>query len=204
MMNFRVLPIVGAAAISLAGGPSVNPAYAKSAPPTTSAVATASDGQRGFDFLFGSWTTRYKRLRHPLSGSHEWYACDGTSIVRPLMAGAANIEDGDIRCPSEDIHAITLRMYDAHTRQWSLYWGTEKQGLPMPPQVGRFDANGVGVFLSDGTYAGKAIIVRYQWTASTDDHPHFEQAFSSDGGKTWETNWICDYTRAAPVASTEK
>ena len=31
--------------------------------------------------------------------------------------------------------------------------------------------------------------------ASTRRRPRWEQAFSEDGGKTWETNWIADFTR---------
>lgn len=166
--------------------------------PMTNNAATERDGHKDFDFLIGTWRTRYKRLRHPLSNNHDWYECDGTSVVRSFWEGSANIEDGDIRSPLEYIRAMTLRLYNATSHQWSLYWGTEKRGLAPGAQVGHFDSNGVGEFFADDTFEDKPIVVRYRWTLLSGDHPHFEQAFSADNGGTWETNWICDYTRTTP------
>jgi hypothetical protein len=80
---------------------------------------------------------------------------------------------------------------------WSLYWASEKSGLSIPPQVGHFNADGVGDFYANDTFAGKPIIVRYRWTILRGNHPHFEQAFSADRGRTWETNWTTDYARLA-------
>jgi hypothetical protein len=91
---------------------------------------------------------------------------------------------------------MTLRLYDAASQQWSLYWGTTKLGLALPAQLGHFDGDGVGEFFANDTFKGRPIIVRFRWELRAGDHPHFEQAFSPDKGKTWETNWICDYTRA--------
>jgi hypothetical protein len=159
------------------------------------APATARDGSHDFDFLFGSWRTHYERLRHILANNHDWYGCDGTSVIRPFWNGSADVEDGDLRCPQQYIRGMTLRMYSDETHQWSLYWGTKKRGLTMPPQLGHFDKNGVGEFFSNDTYDSKPVIVRYRWTLRSADHPRFEQAFSADNGKTWETNWTTDYTR---------
>jgi hypothetical protein len=160
-------------------------------------VAASTDpGARGFDFLIGRWTTHYMRLRHPLANDREWYACSGTSVVRPFWGGSADLEDGDIRCPAQYIRGMTLRLYDATTRRWLLYWGTQAHGLATGlPQAGRFNANGVGDFFAPDTFDGKPILVRYRWLVRN-GNPHFEQAFSADSGKTWETNWTTDYTRA--------
>jgi hypothetical protein len=163
------------------------------------ADAPHRDGAEGFDFLIGTWHTEYKRLLHPLANDHQWYTCSGSSVVTRFWDGDGNIEDGDLRCPAtgQYIRSVTVRLYNPASRQWSLYWGTKDRGLTMPAQVGRFSANGVGEFLADDTWEGKPIVVRYQWTLSSDGNPHFEQAFSPDSGKTWETNWICDYTRVS-------
>jgi hypothetical protein len=65
---------------------------------------------------------------------------------------------------------------------------------------GRF-VNGVGVFYADDSLRGKTVKVRFTWTHPTPNTAHWEQAFSGDGGKTWETNWVTDFTRvAAPGA----
>jgi hypothetical protein len=165
-----------------------------STPGTWNAVAPAGDGHDGFDFLLGKWHTHYMRLRNPLGGGHDWYACDGSAEVRPFWGGGANLEEGDLHCPGQSISGMTLRLYDPATHQWSLYWGTQKSGLALPPQVGRFDANGAGDFYAPDTYDGKPIDVRYHW-ALKNGNPRFEEAFSTDKGKTWLTVWTTDYTR---------
>jgi hypothetical protein len=114
--------------------------------------------------------------------------------VHQFWAGSGNLEDGDLHCPSQYINGVTLRLYHAPTHQWMLYWGTQKNGLaPGLPQVGRFSADGVGDFLAQDMWDGKPILVRYRWYARA--NPRFEEAFSSDGGKTWETVWTTDYAR---------
>jgi hypothetical protein len=174
-----------------------SPLGARSAPADGAPTATTRDGHRDFDFLMGRWRTHYMRLRHPLRGSHDWYGCDGSSVVRPFWSGSGNFEAGDLRCPRQYIQGMTLRLYSDTTHQWSLYWGSKKNGLAMPPQVGHFDRNGVGDFLANDTFDGKPVIVRYRWRL-LHGRPRFEQAFSTDHGRTWETNWTTDYTRAAP------
>lgn len=161
------------------------------------AVDATTDGHSAFDFLLGSWRTHYMRLRHPLANDHEWYSCDGTATIRPFWGGSGNLEDGDLRCPTQYIRGLTLRLYDAATGQWALYWGTQANGLAQGlPQVGRFNERGVGDFYAPDTYNGKPVIVRYRWELRN-GNPHYEQAFSADNGKTWETNWTTDYTRSA-------
>ena len=203
MVKIVPIPILIAAALSMSSL-CASPALAAT---TAASTATAHDGHKDFDFLFGTWRTHYEILRHPMSNSHNWYGCDGTSIVRPFWGSSGNLEDGDLHCPKRTIGGLTLRMYNPATHEWTLWWGTRKLGLVPQPQVGRFDANGVGDFYSNDTasnlklpaaYAGKAVIVRFRWTLRSGDHPHFEQAFSADNGKTWETNWTTVYTRVPP------
>jgi hypothetical protein len=179
----------------LIGAPCARPALAAD---TTLVTPTARDGHKDFDFLFGQWRTHYRLLRKRLSNNHDWYACEGTSVVRPFWNGSANLEDGNLRCPGAgDISAMTLRLYNAGTHQWSLWWGTRKRGLVPPPQVGHFDARGVGDFFARDMHAGKPIVIRFRWTLLPGNHPHFEQAFSPDNGRTWETNWTTVYTSVA-------
>jgi len=169
-------------------------------PATTAGVWNAGDpadaGARGFNFLIGTWKTHYMRLRHPLTGDHEWYPCEGSSTVRPFWGGSGDIEDGDLHCPQQYIRGVTLRLYDVATQQWLLYWGTQKNGLaPGLPQAGRFNANGVGDFFAPDTVNGKPVLVRYRWIVRS--NPRFEEAFSTDNGATWETVWTTDYTKVS-------
>jgi hypothetical protein len=126
---------------------------------------------------------------------NEWFACDGISAVRPFWGGAANIEDGDLRCPAQYVRGVTVRLHDAATNRWMLYWGTQKNGLaPGLPQVGRFSASGIGDFLAPDTWDGKRVIVRYRWLPQS-GNPRFEESFSTDHGRTWEVEWTTDYVR---------
>jgi len=159
------------------------------------AAPTARDGHSDFDFLLGTWHTRYRILRKRLSNNHQWYTCSGTSVVRPFWNGFGNLEDGDLRCSGSRIIGMTLRLYNPQTHQWSLWWGTKTRGLVPPPQVGHF-GGAVGQFYARDKHEGKPIVVRFKWTVLPGDHPYFEQAYSADDGRTWETNWTCIYTRA--------
>lgn len=187
----RLLTILVFVLAALASAACVVPSRAQSA-----AAPTTRDGRKDFDFLAGTWRTHYRLLKRRLSNDHEWYDCSGASKVTPFWGGSGNLEDGDLRCPGSHIVGMTLRLYNAQTHEWSLWWGTRTRGLVPPPQVGHFDGRGVGEFYAPDKHDGKPIIVRYKWTLLPGDHPYFEQAYSPDDGKTWETNWTCVYTRA--------
>ena len=166
--------------------------------PAVAAPVTRRDGHNDFAFLNGAWRTEYRRLRHPLHHDREWYTCPGRSDVHSFWSGSGNLEVGDLRCPGAHIEGMTLRTYSPATHEWTLYWSTKRLGyLPLPAQVGHFGANGYGDFFSHDTFEGKPIVVRYRWRLLSGDHPYFEQAFSADGGATWETNWTTTYTRIA-------
>jgi hypothetical protein len=153
------------------------------------------DGQRDFDGLLGKWNIKLRKLKQPLSGSKEWIELKGTTHCRPLWDGKANLEEGVFQAPDGTrIDGITLRLYSPETGQWRLYWANQKTGQLDVPVIGEFK-DGVGEFFDQEIYNGRAIFVRYQWSKITPKSAHFEQAFSTDGGKTWEVNWITDQTR---------
>lgn len=155
------------------------------------------DGQRDFDFFFGNWDVRCRRLRHPLTGSNEWYDFDGKAVARPVWGGLGNFDEVVFNSPLGTIHGATFRLYDPKTREWSIYWATAERGLVTIPTVGRFNSEGFGEFFDREVFEGKDIICRYRWTHGDDPNAcRWEQAFSPDDGQTWETNWIMDFTRS--------
>jgi hypothetical protein len=157
--------------------------------------ATSRDGQHDFDFEIGRWTIHLKRMLHPLSGTAEWAEFDGTSVTRPLWDGRADIEEFETANGTDRVEGMTLRLYDPKAHQWSLYWASGKTGqMGLPATVGEFK-DGVGEFYDQEPINGRQILVRYQWSRITANSAHFEQAYSDDGGKTWEVNWITDQTR---------
>jgi hypothetical protein len=171
-------------------------ASAASAPPALQA-ATPRDGQHDFDFEIGTWKVHLKKLQHPLTGSTTWIEFDGTVAARAVWDGRANFDEFEADSPSGHVEGLTLRLYNPQAHQWNLYWANPKDGtFSGPPQVGEFK-NGIGEFYCQDTYNGRMILIRYVWSAITPNSAHFEQSFSTDGGKTWEVNWITDQTRTS-------
>jgi hypothetical protein len=170
-------------------------------PPAAASAETAPrDGSHDFDFLIGSWKAHVRRLPERLVGSNAWIEYDGTSIHRKVLDSNANLEDFDVETAdrSKAIHGETLRLYNPDSGQWSIYLlDLAKGALGLPPVVGRF-TDGRGEFFDQEDFKGRKILVRYQWTHSGADKALMQQAFSDDGGKTWEVNWICDLTRVGP------
>ncbi|HKA88206.1 MAG TPA: hypothetical protein VKE22_11085 [Haliangiales bacterium] len=163
---------------------------------------TDSTGPRDFDALVGAWKTHHRRLKERLAGSHEWVEFGGTFELRLLMGGFANVDDSVFDAPGGAYRGVGLSAYDAKTGEWA-QWGLDGRnpfGELDPPIKGRFE-NGVGTFYADDTLRGKKIRVRVTWSNITPTSAHWEQAFSPDGGKTWETNWITDFQRVQGSAA---
>jgi len=88
-----------------------------------------------------------------------------------------------------------VRPFTPETGEWSIYWAdTRRAGTFLSPMVGRFIGHS-GEFYGDEKVEGKKILCRFLWSRLTNDQPQWEQAFSADGGKTWETNWVMTFTR---------
>lgn len=152
------------------------------------------DGQNDFDFEIGTWKTSLKRLQKPLTGSTAWVEYEGTTVVRKVWDGRANLVELDVKSSAGRIEALSLRLYNPESRQWSLNFANVKGGVMTTPTIGEFK-NGRGEFYSQETFNGRAILVRFVISDVTPNSCRFEQAFSDDGGKTWEVNWVAVDTR---------
>lgn len=172
--------------------------------PLASAAAQTSppvrDGRHDFDFEFGDWTMRLKRLAKPLSGSTDWVAYEGSSVVHKVWGGQANLGEIDLSGPSGRIQGLSLRLYDPASGQWRLSFANSRSGELGPPTIGAF-RDGRGEFYSQETLDGRPIFVRFVFSDITPRTFRFEQAFSGDGGRTWEVNWIATFEKvSAPPA----
>lgn len=145
-----------------------------------------------FDFLVGTWDIHNRRLTKALAGSDDWDEFPSLCRCIGVFDGAANFEE--ITFPTKGFSGLTLRLFDPATTRWSLYWVSSLRGVPEPPVVGTF-TDGRGEFFGDDTHDGRPIRVRFIWSEITDTSARWEQAFSVDGEKTWETNWIMEFTR---------
>lgn len=174
------------------------------APPAGAGPTARHDGAHDFDFLLGDWKAHLKRLPDRLVGSTAWIEYDGVSRHHSVLGSSANFEEFEVRSSKAPpgalahIKAQTLRLYDPASRQWSIYGvDVDKGTLGLPATVGQF-THGIGEFFDYESWNGRMVLVRFQWSHTGKDRAHFEQAFSPDGGKSWEVNWICDLTREKP------
>jgi hypothetical protein len=154
----------------------------------------ARDGQRDFDFHLGSWKTTLSRRLRPLTGTTTWASYEGTTVVRKVWNGRANLVELDVDGPAGRIQGLSLRLYNPASGQWSLNFSNSAVGTLSPPTIGAF-RDGRGEFYAQETLEGRAILVRFVISEVTRDSCRFEQAFSDDGGRTWEANWIATDTR---------
>jgi len=160
------------------------------------ALLTASaNHQHDFDFEFGSWTTTLRMQPHPLQNSKDWVTYAGTSVVRKVWNGRANLGELEVSSGTKHIEAMTIRIYDPRSQMWKIYFATAQAGVEATPTVGRFE-NGRGEFYDTEEYNGKAVKVRFVFSHITATSFEFVQSFSADGGKTWLPNWIATFKRS--------
>lgn len=146
-----------------------------------------------FDFFIGSWNVANRRLETLFAGSDDWREFPGTSISRPIFGGGGNTDE--IVFPTLGSRGFTLRLFDVERKEWSLYWAGSRTGVLAPPVVGTFTGDR-GDFYGDDTHDGKPVKAHFIWSGITTDSPRWEQEFSADGGQTWESNWVMEFTRS--------
>ena len=158
-----------------------------------SAVTQVEQGARDFDFWMGAWQVHNRRLRERLAGSDEWEEFESKVAARPLPGGLGN---EDVYCTNVDggFVGMSFRFFDPETGKWAIYWADSRRpGLLDPPVIGSFSGD-TGLFEGEDTFEGRPIHVRFLWSGVTTPTPRWEQAFSADGGETWETNWVMEFT----------
>jgi len=152
------------------------------------------DGARDFDFLMGRWTIHNRRLRRRLAGSTEWEEFESSCVARPLPGGLGNEDELRIADAGGYV-GMSFRFFNPATQRWAIHWADSRRGVLDPPVVGAF-VDGTGTFEGEDSFEGRPILVRFVWSRTRTEAPRWEQAFSDDGGETWETNWFMDFARA--------
>lgn len=178
------------------------PAPAAAAPPLfpngtsmTAPIATAVSpvpGSRDFAFLTGKWNVANRQLKAIFAGSKEWDEYPATSVAVPMLDGSAVVDE--LRAPSRGIHGFSIHLFEPKTQEWNVLWVSASNGKLQVPMRGRL-VNGVFEFQGDDTHEGKPIRARYRWTNISQNAATWEQAYSPDGGKSWEVNWVMQFTR---------
>ena len=158
-------------------------------------LPTLPSAPTDFDFVHGDWTVKHRRLVQRLAGCDDWIEFDGEMSTRPILGGFGNLEDNRLQFPEGEFRAVALRSYDAAAGTWSIWWLDGRfPGRIDVPVVGAF-VDGVGTFFADDTFEGRPIRIRFLWSRASADELRWEQAFSADAGRTWETNWTMRFSR---------
>jgi hypothetical protein len=152
------------------------------------------DGRTDSDFLIGRWKVHNRRLRERLKGSTSWEGFEGASAARKILGSLGNIDEITMYRETGTLEGFTLRLYNPNSHQWSIYWADSVYADLQIPMIGGFK-DGRGEIYSQEIFEGKSIFNRFIWLNLSENSCHWEQAFSQDGGKTWETNWTMEFTR---------
>jgi len=168
----------------------------------TNQTKSPTDPAHDFDFVLGRWRIENTRLVKRLAGSTDCEVFEATAHAHSLPGGIGNYDDFSAEKWRPEFVGMSFRVFSPVSKKWSIYWldnntgGLDLAGKLTVPVVGEFK-DGVGVFCCDDEFEGSPIIVRYIWSNITANSARWEQAFSPDGGKTWETNWVMNHTRIA-------
>ncbi len=154
----------------------------------------AQDGRADFDFEIGRWQVHHRRLTEWLKRATTWEEFEGISVARKVLGGLGLIDEISNQRVSGPFQGMTLHLFDPQTQQWSIYAANSIQGILSTPMIGGF-TNGIGQFYAHEPIEGRHIYTRFLWSDITPTFYRWEQAFSADGGSTWETNWIQDHIR---------
>lgn len=155
---------------------------------------TENDGRNDFDFLVGNFIMRHRRLKERLKGCTEWEEFEGAAVGKKILNGLGHIDEVVMNRHIGPAHGYTLRLFDVKSREWSIYWAAGTSGMLDVPVVGSFK-DGVGEFCSHEIFESRHIFCRFTWSKINANSAQWEQAFSIDGGKTWETNWMNTFER---------
>jgi hypothetical protein len=157
-------------------------------------MQTENDGRNDFDFLIGAWKVHHRMLMARLKGSTDWSEFEGDTVARKILNGLGNLDENIIHMKTGTVHAMTLRLFDPKSKEWSIHWSTDRMGTLDVPMIGGFK-DGRGEFYSQETLEGRHVYSRFIWSKIMANSCQWEQALSADGCKTWETNWIMEFTR---------
>ena len=162
-----------------------------------------NSGFHEFDFLFGKWNVRNKKLVDPTDPKcDDWVEFEGTSDVIPVLDGWGNIDRFFVPESSEQraFEGLTFRLFNPSSSVWKIWWSsTRAPGVLDPPVEGCFVGDH-GVFECHDVTNGTPVHVRFEWFADVTS-PKWQQSFSWDGGQSWKLNWTMDFRPINAAAS---
>ncbi|EHK54382.1 hypothetical protein [Allomesorhizobium alhagi] len=161
----------------------------------TGEPSNPSGSSRDFDFQSGHWRVAHRSLRRSGSGL-EWQENAGSCVAGPLLGGNAHWDDHVIHLAGGAFRGATIRAFNSETGRWAIWWLDSREPDRIePPMIGGF-RDGIGTFFGDTILNERPTKIRFLWTRTDTPSPRWEQAYSSDGGASWQTVWTMDFARA--------
>lgn len=157
-------------------------------------IPSKTSSQNDFAFYAGNWKIRVKKLKAFLKGSNEWVEQDATEEIRPILNGLGYVGQFQQTVNGLRYEGLAIHLFDPATRLWSNLWADSNTGRLDPPVVGSFEGDS-GTFYGKDRFDNKPIDVMFRWDLKDRNNPVWTQAFSADGRKTWETNYIMYYSK---------
>ena len=108
-----------------------------------------------------------------------------------LVIGSAHIRTPFLEMPLQGVEQSgKLKLVASQPGNWDRLTALDAAGNIMRahPDLKAFYAN-------NDTEGGRPVRTRFIWSQITPTSCHWEQAESTDGGKTWETDWIQDLVK---------
>jgi hypothetical protein len=152
-----------------------------------------------FDFLVGPFDVVNRRLMKPLTGDDTWEEFSATAIARTYFNGSVSVDE--MCFPTKGFFGMSLRLFDPVAREWTVYWVNSQTGKLQQPVRGRW-AGGISLLFGDDEHGSIPVRASYRWSDVMGQTAHWEQGFSVDSGRTWETNWTMDWSRREEKADT--
>lgn len=145
-----------------------------------------------FRFLDGEWTVTHRRLQRRLQNCTDWETFAAGCRHDSWCGGVVSVDEFEF--PAIGSIGCSIRNLDLAAQRWTIHWTTSKTGNLFSPVHGGFDGDR-GEFYGTDVENGTRVLARFIWSGRTTGKPRWEQAFSTDGGRTWETNWIMEFAR---------
>src|SRR5688572_4129391 len=95
-----------------------------------------NDGRNDFDFLIGAWKVHHRTLKKRLNESTEWNEFEGETLSSKILNGLGIMDHSILHAQTGPVHALALRLFNPASKEWSIYWATDRTGILDVPVIG--------------------------------------------------------------------
>ncbi|MEM7204690.1 MAG: hypothetical protein AAF628_30815 [Planctomycetota bacterium] len=143
-------------------------------------------------------------LNRHLNAQGEWR--DGGSTrarITPVLGGNAVLEEwSGAMQPGQRMSGFSLRAFDPGADQWVILLNWSANGGSSFGRMRGGFRHGRGEFQNKWTEAGGGTVMeRYTFSDALPTTVRWDQARSRDGGVTWRTDWIMEFSRTGAAAA---